>query len=176
MTDTKPARKPNASARRRSSARLAAVQGLYEIEINGVSVDRVLADFLDHRIGAKTMLTLERDKPEVEADLAEPDTVLFAAILRGVAARQGDFDAMIGGALSPGWTIGRLETVLRAVLRAGTFELAGCSDVPSRVAISEYVDVAKAFYSGSEPGLVNAVLDRIARVVRAEDFACDAEA
>jgi len=165
----------NNSSQRRSAARLAAVQGLYEIEMNGVSVDRVLADFLDHGIGAKTLLTLAEDESEVEATLAEPDKVLFAAILRGVVARQDDFDTMINAALSSDWSVERLESVLRAVLRAGAFELATRTDIPPRVAISEYVDVAKAFFSSTEPGLVNAVLDRIAKVVRSDDFGGDAK-
>ncbi|HVI53009.1 MAG TPA: transcription antitermination factor NusB [Candidatus Sulfotelmatobacter sp.] len=168
MTE-KNARKNN-SSQRRSAARLAAVQGLYEVELNGATVDRVLSDFLDHGIGAKTLLSQGEYEPEVEADLAEPDKVLFAAILRGVVARQADFDAMIDGALSGEWSVERLEAVLRAILRAGAFELATRSDIPPRVAISEYVDVAKAFFAGPEPGLVNAVLDRIAKVVRSDDF------
>lgn len=175
MTDTK-TRKNNNTAKRRSAARLAAVQGLYEIELNGVSVDRVLADFIDHGIGAKTLLSQGEYEPEVEAELTEPDKVLFAAVLRGVVARQDDLDTMIGGALSGDWTVERLEAVLRSVLRAGAFELSSRSDIPPRVAISEYVDVAKAFFSGPEPGLVNAVLDRIAKVVRAEDFGGNAKA
>src|SRR5208282_4973680 len=102
MTE-KNGRKNSNTSQRRSAARLAAVQGLYEIELNGVTVDRVLADFLDHGIGAKTLLSQGEYEPEVEADLAEPDKVLFAAILRGVIARLDDFDAMIGGALSGDW-------------------------------------------------------------------------
>lgn len=174
MTE-KNARKNN-SSQRRSAARLAAVQGLYEIELNGATVDRVLSDFLDHGIGAKTLLSQGEYEPEVEADLAEPDKVLFAAILRGVVARQDDFDAMIDGALSGEWSVERLESVLRAVLRAGAFELATRADIPPRVAISEYVDVAKAFFAGPEPGLVNAVLDRIAKVVRSDAFGGDGSA
>jgi len=173
MTEKK-TRKNSNSSQKRSAARLAAVQGLYEIELNGVTVDRVLADFIDHRIGA-TMSQGEYE-PEVEADLADPDKVLFAAILRGVIARLDDFDVMIGHALTSDWSVERLEAVLRAILRAGAFELATRTDIPPRVAISEYVDVAKAFFSGPEPGLVNAVLDRIAKVVRSDDFGGDARA
>ncbi len=170
MTDKSP-RKPNAASQRRSSARLAAVQALYEIELTGAGIDSVLADFLDHGIGSKTLVTPPgAEEGEVEALLAEPDKVLFAAILRGTMARRDDFDTMIGGALTGDWSVERLEAVLRAILRAGAYELATRPDVPPRVAISEYVDVAKAFFAGPEPGLVNAVLDRIARVVRAEDF------
>jgi N utilization substance protein B len=175
MTEKK-TRKNSNSSQKRSAARLAAVQGLYEIELNGVSVDRVLADFIDHRIGATAPMSQGEYEPEVEADLAEPDKVLFAAILRGVIARLDDFDVMIGHALTSDWSVDRLEAVLRAILRAGAFELATRTDIPPRVAISEYVDVAKAFFSGPEPGLVNAVLDRIAKVVRSDDFGGDARA
>jgi len=175
MTEKSP--RKNNSSQRRSSARLAAVQGLYEAELNGVTPDKILADFLDHGIGAKTLLNpADEFGSEVEATLAEPDKVLFSAILRGSMTRQADFDEMIEGALSGDWTVERLEAVLRAVLRAGAFELATRPDVPARVVISEYVDVAKAFYSGPESGLVNAVLDRIARVVRAEEFSGNAGA
>jgi len=155
------------SAQRRSAARLAAVQALYDTEMTGTMVDTVLKDFLEHGIGAKALIAPPDDEDgEIEAILAEPDGILFAAIVRGVVARTGDFDAMIDGALSNDWTCERLEAVLRAILRAGAFELATRPDVPVRVVISEYVDVAHAFYSGPEPKLVNAVLDRIARVLR----------
>lgn len=155
------------SAQRRSAARLAAVQALYDTELTGTMIETVLRDFLDHGIGAKALVAKPDDEDsEVEEALAEPDAVLFAAIVRGTMVRREDFDAMIDGALTNDWTSERLEAVLRAILRAGAFELASRPDVPVRVVISEYVDVAHAFYSGPEPKLVNAVLDRIARVVR----------
>ncbi len=159
------------SAQRRSAARLAAVQALYQAELTGHTIDRVLEDFLQHGIGAKALVAPPDDEDaEIEASLALPDKVMFSNIVRGSTARQADFDAMIGGSLTGDWTVERLEAVLRAVLRAGAYELATCPDVPVRVVISEYVDVAKAFYAGSEPKLVNAVLDRIARVVRADEI------
>lgn len=165
------------SAQRRSAARLAAVQALYEVEITGHPVDMVLDDFLHHKIATTTLVASPDDEDaEVEHTLAEPDARLFAAIVRGTLARCEDFDAMVGGALTGDWTVDRLEAVLRAILRAGAFELATRADVPPRVAISEYVDVAKAFYSGPEPGLVNAVLDRVARVVRSDEIGGDAGA
>jgi N utilization substance protein B len=160
------------SAQRRSSARLAAVQALYDVELTGAAIDAVLRDFLEHGIGHKALVSPStgEDGTEVEAVLAEPDAVLLAAIVRGVGDRHADFDQMIDGALTNDWTAERLEPVLRAILRAGAFELSGRVDVPVRVVISEYVDVAHAFYSGPEPKLVNAVLDRIARVVRSEEI------
>lgn len=165
------------TAQRRSAARLAAVQALYVIELTGHSVDVVLNDFLEHGIGAKALVAPPDDmEAEVERRLAEPDKQLFAAIVRGTLTRREDLDVMVGGALSGEWTVDRLEAVLRAILRAGAFELATRADVPPRVAISEYVDVAHAFYSGPEPGLVNAVLDRIAKVARADEISGDASA
>ncbi len=156
---------------RRSVARLAAVQALYNTELTGAPVDTVLNDFIEHGIGGKALMPRgEDDDTEVEAPLAEADALLFTAIVRGAVERQGELDAMVGGALTGDWTVERLEAVLRAILRAGAFELATRLDVPPKVAISEYVDVADAFYSGPEPGLVNAVLDRIARVVRGSEL------
>ena len=169
----KPGRNRN-SAQRRSAARLAAVQALYEIELTGSAVDRVLDDFLTHGIGAKTLIAAPEDEDaEVEAILAPPDRIMFAAIVRGTTARLEDFDAMVNGALTNDWTVERLEAVLRCIMRAGAFELATRADVPPRVAISEYVDVAHAFFSGPEPKMVNAVLDRIAKVVRSEEIGGD---
>ncbi len=161
-----------ASARRRSAARLAAVQALYNAELTGAPVDVVLDDFLRHGLGDKALIAPPGDaEAEIEAPLAERDSPLFVAIVRGTLAERQRLDAMVDGALTGDWTVERLEAVLRAIMRAGAFELAERPDIPSRVTISEYVDVTHAFYSGPEPGLVNAVLDRIARVVREGELA-----
>lgn len=175
MTAKKGQKKKSVQAR--SAARLAAVQALYHTEMSGHTPDRVLDDFLQHGIGAKVSLAPSGEDDvgaaEVEHEMAEPDPVLFTAIFRGTLARCDDFDKMIAGALTGDWTVDRLESVLRAILRAGACELADFPDVPVRVVISEYVDIAHAFYSGPEPGLVNAVLDRIGRVVRAGEIGTD---
>ncbi len=168
-------RTPSASTRRKSAARLAAVQALYQIEVGEVSPDAALTDFLQHGIAATTPQTVlayegDEDGHEVEMAMLAPDGELFTGLVRGTLARRDDLDGMIAGALSRDWSIDRLEAVLRAILRAGAFEMADRTEIPPRVTISEYVDVAHAFYSGPEPGLVNAVLDRIARVVRAEEL------
>ncbi len=135
--------------------------------MTSASADTIIRDFLDYGVGRTTMIGPEaEDLPEVEVPLAKPDATLFAAVVRGALERQADLDGMIGGALNDGWSVERLETIMRSILRAGAFELIARSDIPPRVTISEYVDVAGAFYGGTEPGLVNAVLDRIARVVR----------
>jgi N utilization substance protein B len=150
---------------------LAAVQALYSAELTGAPVDSVLDDFVRHGIGGMALVAPPDDPMgEVEAPLTEFDGALFALVVRGALARRGELDAMIGGALAGDWTVERLEATLRAILRAGAFELAQLPEIPPKVAISEYVDVAHAFYSGPEPGLVNAVLDRIARSVRAADI------
>lgn len=152
----------------RSSARLAAVQALYEIDMTGIGADSVLDEFLRQRWkSAPTMPTEgEEDLPE----MAAPDGVLLAELVRGVTGRREELDSIIGPALSDDWSVERLEVILRATLRAGTFELLAMGQVPARVIISEYVNVAKAFFDDNKPGLVNGVLDKIARVLRAAEF------
>src|SRR5262249_27878485 len=106
----------------------------------------------------------------------EADQAMFADIVRGASSRLRDIDGMIASALSPEWPIERLETVLRAILRAGAYELMARTDVPPRVAISEYLDVAHAFFGGKEPARVNGVLDRLAHVLRQGEMGRDAGA
>ena len=149
-------RKGTARGRRRSAARLAAVQILYEMEMAGAPADTALREFLADR--------WTRDG--ADTGRIEPDGEWLTALVRGVAERRGDVDGMIGESLSADWTLQRLEEVLKAVLRAGAYELLACGDVPPRVVITEYVDVAHAFFAGNEPALVNAVLDRLAHVLR----------
>ena len=158
---------PRSAPRRLAAARLAAVQALYQTEITGAAVDDVIRDFVDHRVGGTALMTPGGEEtPEVEVELAAPDAVLFASIVRGALERKADLDKMIDGALNEGWTVVRLEVLMRSILRAGAFEISTRSDIPPKVSISEYVNVADAFYAGAEPGMVNAVLDRIARVLR----------
>ena len=152
--------RPGAGTRKRSVARLAAVQALYQIDLCGARPDAVIAEFLKHRLGR-----------EIDGDnYGEADTALFADLVKGTIERQADLDRAISGALTPDWPLERLETVLRAILRAGAYELLARSDVPARVAISEYLDIAHAFFAGKEPGLVNGVLDRLAHALRREDL------
>ena len=146
--------------RKRTVARLAAVQALYQIDLADAKPDAVIAEFVKHRLGR-----------EVDGqNYGEADAELFADIVRGAMARQADIDRALAGALTPDWPLARVETVLRAILRAGAYELFARPDVPARVAISEYLDVAHAFYAGKEPGLVNGVLDRLAHLVRPSDL------
>ena len=157
-TDT--ARK-QAAGRRRTAARLAAVQALYQIELAGTPVDAVIGEFVHHRIG--------RDIEDVRFGDADPE--FFAGLVRGADARRDELDRLISAALTPDWPLERLESVLRAILRVGAYELLACGDVPAPVVISEYLDIGHAFFAGKEPGMVNGVLDRLARSLRPQEVA-----
>lgn len=149
------------AARRRSIARLAAVQALYQLELNpGRGADAVIGEFVRHRLGR-----------EIDGDVyGEADQALFADIVRGVAADRERLDETLSAALSEEWPLGRLETLLRLILEAGAYELLHRPDIPPRVTISEYGSIAHAFFSGKEPGLANGVFDRLARTLRAADL------
>ncbi len=146
---------------RQSVARLAAVQALYQVEMTGAPSERVVAEFLSHRL----------DEELDGVTLAAADRGLFEELVRGASAERDDLDDMLAAVLDADWPVERLETLLRIVLRAGAYELSGRPDVPVRVVISEYVDLAGAFFGGKEPGLVNGVLDRLARELRPQAFA-----
>lgn len=141
----------------RSAARLAAVQALYQMDIAGKPVGDVIAEHQAHWIG--------REIDGIEIPDAEAS--FFRAIVEGVVADQRSIDVAIDEALAKGWPLKRIEAVLRAILRAGVFELKNRPDVPLRVIISEYMRVTDSFYNEQEPALVNGVLDAIARDVRA---------
>ena len=144
----------------RSAARLAAVQALYQMDVSGKGVIDALAEFEAFWIGR-----------EVEGIAFKPaENEFFRDILAGVVREQRVIDGRVDAALAAGWPLKRIELVLRAILRAGTYELMFRKDVPARVAISEYVEVAHGFYSEDEPGLVNAVLDAVAREVRGHEL------
>ena len=143
----------------RSGARLAVVQALYDMDISGKGVLDALAEFEAHWIGR-----------EIDGIAHPPaETAFFRDLLRGVVDEQRAIDPQLDAALSQGWPLRRIETVLRAILRAGAYELMFRPDVPARAAISQYVDVTHSFYNADEPGLVNAVLDRLARQVRPDE-------
>ena len=153
--------RPRLGGRRRTVARLAAVQALYQLELNpSLEADAVVREFARYRLGQ-----------EIEGDqLAEADPAFFSDIVRGVAADQDRLDANITGALVEDWPLPRLDSVLRAILRAGAWELVNRSDVPARVSISEYTSIAHAFFTGREPALANGVLDRLGRSLRPADM------
>jgi N utilization substance protein B len=151
---------PEKKANRRGAARLAAVQALYQMDISGAGVNDVLAEFESHWIGN-----------EVEGEKYLPaEAAFFRDVVSGVVRDQAKLDPMIDDALTKGWPLKRIDAILRAVLRAGSYELEHRKDVPGRVVVSEYVDVAHAFVEKEETGMVNAVLDQIARQFRADEF------
>lgn len=146
----------NGKAMERRAARLAAVQALYQWEQSGASADTIVKEFAEHRIG----------KNVDGIDLPNADIRLFGNLVRGAIATADDLDSMIAGVLSEDWTVDRLESILRAVLRGGAYELAHRTDIPPKVAISEYLAVADAFLGDKETSLANGVLDRLAHLLR----------
>ncbi len=145
---------------KRSAARLAAVQALYQMDIAGTPLPDTLTEYENHWIGRE----LEGENyPEAEA-------AFFRDIVSGVLREQRTLDPMVDDILSRGWPLKRVEAVLRAVLRAGAYELKHKAEVPARVVVSEYVDVAGAFLDRDETGMVNAVLDGLARSIRDSEF------
>ena len=145
-----------AGAKARSAARLAAVQALYQLDMEAPTLAKLLDEFHRHRLGA-----------EIEGDqYAEAEVAFFDDVVQGVAARREEIDGLIAGKLAEGWKIERLDKTMLQVLRAGTFELLARADVPTAAAITEYVDVAHAFFEAREAKFVNGVLDAIAKVVR----------
>ncbi len=154
MSDPRPPRQGVATA-----ARLAAVQVLYQVEMDAMGAEAALR--------AATGGGAELD----EVQRLTVDPLMLAEIVHGVDARKAEIDAFITGSLDAKWRLERLEMVLRAILRAGAFELLARPGVPARVVINEYVDVAHAFFEHGEPGLVNAVLDRLARALRGDELA-----
>ena len=157
----KPGAKEPRKANKRGAARLAAVQALYQMDLAGTGLNEILAEFERHWLGG-----------EVEGTQYRPaETAFFRDIVDGVVREQGRLDPQIDAALARGWPLKRIEAVLRAVLRAGAYELACRGDVPARVVMSEYVDIAGAFVDEEETGMVNAVLDQLAHQLRAAEFA-----
>ena len=140
----------------RAAARLAAVQALYQHEMEGMPIPALLHEFHNHRLGA----TIE------DAEYAEADVDFFDDLVKGATARAGEIDLAIERKLASGWTLARLDKPMKALLRAGTYELMARRDVPVAATISEYVDVAHAFYERRESGFVNGLLDAIAKDVR----------
>lgn len=143
-------------SRSRSAARLAAVQALYQHEMEGTPVPRLIREFHEHRLGA----TIE------EAEYVDAERSFFDDIVAGVSARREEIDEKIAGRLAQGWSLDRLDRPMRAILRAGAYELIARNDVPVGSVISEYVDVAHAFFDKKESAFVNGLLDAIAKDVR----------
>ncbi len=152
-------------ANKRGAARLAAVQALYQMDVAGTGLLETAAEYESFRLGK-----------EIDGEVyREADPQWFRAILSGVVENQKTIDPVVRQSLTEDWPLSRLDSTLRAILRAGVYELTRRTDVPVPVAVSEYIDIAKAFYGeGEEPKLVNAVLDRVARRVRNEGRGRDA--
>jgi N utilization substance protein B len=147
-------------ANQRGAARLAAVQALYQMEIGGGDILAVVSEFESFRLGK-----------EIDGiEYRQADAGWFRDIVGGVVAEQRHIDPLVHTALVEGWPLKRVDATLRAILRCGTYELLKRPDVPGRVIITEYVDVARAFFRDEEPKLVNGVLDRIARDARPDEF------
>ncbi|MCK5295516.1 MAG: transcription antitermination factor NusB [Alphaproteobacteria bacterium] len=155
----------------RSSSRLAAVQSLYLLEQNdSSSVDKVLKDFLDKKIGNEAIEEDTYTGKETIIELIPPESSLYIKIVRGVTENIELVNSSIEASLSKEWPADRIEKTLYAILRAGVYELLECPDIPARVIIKEYVSLADAFYSKVEPRFINGMLDKIAKTVRPEEF------
>jgi N utilization substance protein B len=148
------------NAPQRSAARLAAVQALYQMEVSGKGLAETRSEFENFWIGG-----------EIEGEqYKEAEVAFFRDVLGGVLADQVTIDRAVDKTLAKGWPLVRVDSVIRAILRAGTYELLKRKDIPVRVTIKEYVDVAGAFFGHDEAGMVNAVLDSLARQFRSEEF------
>lgn len=159
MSDAAPAREKQTMNRRRA-ARFAAVQALYQIELGGERVEVVVGEFDRHRLA----VLLEPFAPDARQPAV--DVAWFRLLVTGTWAMRPQLDGVLEGCLVEGWSLARCGFLLRAVLRAGAFELAQRRDVPLAVVITEYVELAKLFAEGAEPGFVHAVLDRAAPLLR----------
>jgi N utilization substance protein B len=149
---------PIKQVNQRGAARLAAVQALYQMDVGGTGVLEIVAEYEAHRLGQ-----------EVDGETyLKADASWFRSIVAGVVRDQRTLDPLIGTALQDDWALSRQDSTVRAILRAGTFELVERKDVPVAVIVTEYVEIAKAFFAEDEPKLVNAVLDRIARTIRTD--------
>jgi N utilization substance protein B len=160
--------------RPRSLSRAASVQALYQMDVAGTDLEAVIVEFQIHRLGSRGTADTGGDDTAADTEPGETlegaDLQFFADLVRGVVRRQRDVDPLIDQHLADTWRLVRIDSTLRAILRAAAFELLERADVPARVVISEYINIAHAFFAGEEPRVVNAVLDRIARRVRTSEL------
>ena len=148
----------------RAAARMAAVQSLYELDMVDGDEDPVLRTFIEKRW---TVTIEDEDGDEIgEAEFNDPDKTFLIELVRGVRARKADLDDMLNGALGPKWSVERIEVLMRAILRSGAYELLERTEIPAKVIINEYMDIANAFFTESEPKMVNGVLDKLGRTLR----------
>ncbi len=143
----------------RRAARLGAVQAVYQMELTALMAEDVVQEFLEHRFGQDEL-----------QDLGEPDADFFGDLVRGVPLHQIEIDKAIAQSLTENWKLNRVDSILRAILRVAACELITRRDVPAKVVIDQYVDIAHAFFEGDEPSFVNASLDKVARRKRAVEF------
>ena len=144
------------SSQARAAARLAAVQALYQHHMEGTVVTRLLDEFHQHRIGQ-----------EIEGEeYADADVAFFDDLVKGTVARRDEIDGVVAAKLAEGWALSRLDKTMLQVLRVGAYELMARPDISKATTISEYVDVAKAFFDDREAKFVNGVLDAVAKEVR----------
>lgn len=144
----------------RTAARVAAVQALYQMDVAATDLNAVIAEFEAFRFGARAE----------DPTLADADRDFFRSLIQGVVRRQREIDPLIDQQLAEGWRLTRIDSILRAILRVGTLELLERKDVPVRVVITEYVNTAHAFLGEDEPRVVNGVLDKLARRLRASEL------
>ena len=159
ITNTaKPAKMPRSAPR--TAARLAAVQALYQMDMTGTDVNQVIGEFLNHRLSDENGVV----------DAEETDGPFFKDIVLGVVTTQRSIDPVLNEHLAQGWHLSRIDSILRAILRSAAYEITGREDVPAKVIINEYLDIAHAFFETEEPKVVNGILDALAREKRASEF------
>ncbi|HEX7532703.1 MAG TPA: transcription antitermination factor NusB [Methyloceanibacter sp.] len=147
----------------RSAARLVAVQALYQMDMTGIDLNEVIAEFETHRLGK-----------EIEgSQYCDAEAAFFRDLVEGVVREQLKIDPLVDKQLAEGWRLTRVDSILRAILRAGAYEILSRDDVPARVVISEYVDIAHAFFGDDEPKVVNGILDKLGHKARPREFAAE---
>jgi transcription antitermination protein NusB len=151
--------------RTRTASRVAAVQALFQAEQAGDNPETVIDQFVRHRLGE-----LEGQDGFEDGRVPDAEVKLFARVVREAVRRQDAIDPLLVDALPNDWPLARVDPVLRALMRAGAAELSMTDGPPSKVVINEYLDIARGFFTGPEPGLANAVLDKLARSLRAGEF------
>ena len=172
-----PARWRSKEAEARGAARLAAVQALYQMDLASTDLNDVIDQFRQHRFEAAPDESAEGASATADTGMDEGgrqagvDPQFFHGLLQGVVRRQREIDPLLDQQLAEGWRLNRIDSILRAILRGGAYELMDRTDIPGRVIISEYVEVARAFFAVDEPKVVNGVLDKIARRLRPDEFA-----
>lgn len=147
------------SHNKKSSARLFAVQILFEMEINGKKINNIL-----ERLTDEYLIEISRLNKTEKADKNH-----LIKILKGVTKNQKDIDLNIKDNLI-GWSLSRIDSVSRAILRSALYELRECNDIPVKVIINEYIEISKSFFEGDEPNFINGILDKISKIYRPNEF------